>query len=97
MMDALKDELDSVVLNVGDIIVDHLSGYVGILLRRERRIDMIEDDLYFWEIRWASSFQSRKKPEQPLDISGFLEEDMLKLSILVGACELHAADKEQDE
>ena len=50
MIDELKDELDSVVLNVGDIIVDHLSGYVGILLRRERRIDMIEDDLYFWEI-----------------------------------------------
>jgi hypothetical protein len=100
-MNILQDELDSVTLKPGDIIIDHLAGYVGILLRRERRIDMVLDDLYFWEIRWASSFRptstKRNRKTKPLDIGGYLEEDVLKLSILVGAIELHSSSENKND
>ena len=35
----LQEKLNSVILSVGDIIIDTFSGYTGMLVKRERRID----------------------------------------------------------
>ena len=43
----LQERLESVTLSVGDIIIDTFSGYTGMLVKRERRIDMMHDDMYF--------------------------------------------------
>ena len=56
----LINELNDININVGDIIVDHFTGYVGVLVSRDRRIDMIKDDVYFWEIKWTKQFHKRK-------------------------------------
>ena len=43
----LQERLKDVTLSIGDIIIDTFSGYTGMLIKRERRIDMLEDDMYF--------------------------------------------------
>ena len=94
MNQELIDELEAIKIKKGDIIVDHMSGYVGVVLNRTRRIDIVVDDVYFWEIKWTTRFtdkKSRKKPN-PFEINGFLEEETLKLSILVGAVEIFTSD-----
>ena len=53
MNQELLDELEAVEIKVGDIIVDHMSGYVVIILSRTRRIDIVVDDVYFWEVQWT--------------------------------------------
>jgi len=95
-----EDELEEIVIHAGDIIIDHITGYVGIILNRTRRIDIIDDDIYFWEIKWTSNFANKKgrgSSKEFLSISGFLEEATLKLSILIGAVELHSTNDENNE
>ena len=87
----LINELDDIHINVGDIIADHLTGYVGILISRSRRIDMVKDDVYFWEIMWTK--QSHKRKGNQIEIAGVLEEETLKLSILIGAIELYSVEE----
>jgi len=90
----LINELDDININVGDIIVDHFTGYVGVLVSRDRRIDMIKDDVYFWEIKWTKQFHKRKGKQ--IEVAGALEEEALKLSILIGTIELYSV-KEKNE
>ena len=92
-MEALREELNAITLKPGDIIVDHLAGYVGILLKRNRRIDIVQDDIYFWEVRWSTHFPKHKKrTTKEVNIMGYLEEETLKLSILIGATEKYSAE-----
>ena len=49
----LQEMLERVIFYVGDIIIDMSTGNVGILLNRERHIDMIKDDMYFWNVKWT--------------------------------------------
>jgi hypothetical protein len=79
-LEKLRREAEYVTLYVGDIIIDLMTGNVGILLRLERKIDVIEDDVYFWEISWAST------PTAPYHVpsSKYMEEASLKLSIVAG-------------
>ena len=93
-MTYLCSELEKITLNVGDIIVDHLTGYIGVLLVRDRHIDMIKDDVYFWEIKWTKQFHKRKGKQ--IEVAGALEEEALKLSILIGTIELYSV-KEKNE
>tara|TARA_R110002074_G_scaffold222966_1_gene393810 strand:+ start:683 stop:988 length:306 start_codon:yes stop_codon:yes gene_type:complete len=96
----LEDELEEIVIHAGDIIIDHITGYVGIILNRTRRIDIVEDDIYFWEIKWTSNFTNKRErggAKEFLNISGFLEEATLKLSILIGAVELHSTHGDNSE
>ena len=53
----LQEQLKNVTLNVGDIIIDTFSGFTGMLIKRERRIDMMDDDMYFWEIKWMTNVE----------------------------------------
>tara|TARA_R100000008_G_scaffold53685_1_gene32664 strand:+ start:1089 stop:1397 length:309 start_codon:yes stop_codon:yes gene_type:complete len=98
----LREELDQVTIHTGDIIIDHLTGYVGVIMNRIRRVDMIIDDVYFWEIKWTSNFagkeerQRSRTQQECIDISGYLEEDTLKLSILIGAVELYSTNNDDE-
>ena len=88
----LQDSLNSVILSVGDIIIDTFSGYTGMLVKRERRIDMLEDDMYFWEIKLMTNVERDylKPNHSRIRLSDVLEEEGLKLSIVVGAMEWHS-------
>ena len=88
----LQEKLKCVTLSVGDIIIDTFSGFTGMLLKRERRIDMIDDDMYFWHIKWMTNIErSDLKPNHArIRLSDVLEEEGLRLSIVVGAIEWHS-------
>ena len=82
MDSSIQEELDAIELCTGDIIVDHFTGFIGVLISRDRRIDMFIDDIYFWEIKWTKKIH--KRTGEQVDIAGVLEEETLKLSILIG-------------
>ena len=88
----LQEKLKSVTLSDGDIIIDMFSGYTGMLMKRERRIDMLSDDLYFWEVKWMTNLErdDLKENHTRIRLSNLLEEEGIKLSIVVGALEWHS-------
>lgn len=80
MLKAIEDEIGTIDLSVGDVIIDNASGDVGLLMERIHRIDMALDDMYFWKIKWTSI---------PIEVSdgylnNLLEEDYLKMSVFLG-------------
>lgn len=91
-MKVLQDELDNVILKVGDIIVDTSSGYVGILFKRERKIDMFLDDLYFWHIKWIKNIDWRAEDPTNVPLSNYVEEEGMKLSIVAGMLTWHSVN-----
>jgi hypothetical protein len=88
----LQERLNSVILSVGDIIIDTFSGYTGMLVKREHRIDMMDDDMYFWEIKWMTNVErgDLKPSHTRIRLSNLLEEEGIKLSIVVGAMDWHS-------
>ena len=88
MIKGLNEELERVILCVGDIIIDQLCDQAGILVKRTRHIDMIEDDVYMWEVKWLTT------PESAVDVPNpnYLEEESLKFSIVIGMYEWHSID-----
>lgn len=79
---ALSDELETIVLSVGDVIIESSTGNVGFLIKRERRIDMVYDDMYFWTVKWSDE---GLVPEfKSFSQFRILEEDYLKISIILG-------------
>ena len=72
----LQTQLERVILCVGDIIVDTISGGGGTLIARRRHIDIEEDDVYLWEIKWFNIASQEYVP------SPIREESELKLSIV---------------
>jgi len=85
-MSDLKKRLDSVILNVGDIVVDCINNDIGILVRRKRQFDVLLEELFLWEVRWIN------KANQDLPMTGIIEEESLKLSIAVGTYEWHSIE-----
>ena len=83
-MSDLQKAMESVILSVGDLIVDETTGYVGILVHRERRIDLLLDDLFFWHVEWIKNIDRRKEDPRNVPAINYLEEEGLKLSIAVG-------------
>tara|TARA_R100000234_G_scaffold115412_2_gene91378 strand:- start:505 stop:801 length:297 start_codon:yes stop_codon:yes gene_type:complete len=78
-------------LSVGDLLVDNVSGRVGVLVKRERRISIEEDDIYVWMVFWS------KETAGDLIVHGVemqesnlaaLEEEGLKISIIIDYYEL---------
>jgi hypothetical protein len=88
----LQESLDSVILSVGDIIIDTFSGYSGMLMKRNHRIDMMDDDMYFWEIKWMTNVvrEDLNPSHTRIRLGDILEEEGIKLSIVVGAMEWHS-------
>jgi hypothetical protein len=89
--DVLRNEAGYIKLNVGDMIQDTHTGSKGFLTSRIRRIDMVEDDIYVWEIQWFSQDVKYNNYNNPI----FLEEEGLRLSILIGTVKLYSAHKEE--
>jgi len=79
---ALEHEFKSIELAMGDVIIETSTNNVGFLVKRTRRIDMAYDDIYFWEIKWTDDDTVDKFKDFPQ--ANFLEEDYLKMSIIVG-------------
>lgn len=95
-MENLRELTDNILLNPGDLIVDEMTGFVGILIRKDRRIDMFDDDIYFWEVKWIKNVSREHDPTE-VPHSNILEEEGLKLSIIVEMISLYPAEKgEQD-
>lgn len=83
-MEDLRDALNGVILSVGDLIVDETTGFVAMLIKRERKIDMIYDDMYFWHVKWIKNIQRYAEDPTNIPISDIIEEEGMKLSIVVG-------------
>ena len=84
-IEELRDEASHVILHVGDMIYDVRTKSRGFLRLRERKIDIIEDDIYVWSIFWFS--QDDNNVYNNLE---FMEEEGLKLSIVIGTIELQS-------
>ena len=84
-IEELRDEASHVILHVGDMIYDVRTKSRGFLKLRERKIDIIEDDIYVWSIFWFS--QDDNNVYNNLE---FIEEEGLKLSIVIGTIELQS-------
>ncbi len=76
---ALQNELDLIELSRGDVIIEMATSNVGVLLKKDRRIDIYEDDIYFWKIKWNNSNDIVEYHSYD-----FFEEEHLKLSIILG-------------
>jgi hypothetical protein len=87
-MNNLLNIFENVILSIGDIIIDATTKKVGVLLRKEHHVDIIEDDIYFWEIKWTNN------GSEPINYANFthLEEESLKYSILIGTYNWHSAN-----
>ena len=96
-MEDLQTALKGVILRVGDLVVDETTGFVALLLERERRIDMIYDDLYFWHIKWIKNIARGGEDPSSLPISNLIEEEGMKLSITVGMLALYPANRGKHE
>ena len=82
-IEELRDEASHVILHVGDMIYYIRTKSRGFLRQRERKIDIIEDDIYVWSIFWFS--QDEESEYNNLE---FMEEEGLRLSIVIGTIEL---------
>jgi len=83
-LEELRDQASHVILHVGDMIYDVRTKSKGFLRKRERKIDIIEDDIYIWSVIWFSHL------EETYNNLEFMEEEGLKMSIIIGTIELHS-------
>jgi hypothetical protein len=84
----LHDRLKCVILRTGDIVIDKVGGHIGLLVSRTRHIDMIIDDVYVWEVKWINNATKDLYEHNPA--STLLEEENLKLCIIVGTYQWHS-------
>jgi hypothetical protein len=88
-----RDEAERIILHPGDIIIDIINGQVGVLVKMERRITAVDDDLYFWDVMWsAGDALDATSAVNPM----WMEERSLKLSIIVGFYDLYSGSIEKD-
>jgi len=85
MQTNLREESERIKLVPGDMIVDITCNNVGILVERVRRISIQDDDVYFWMIHWS------KEREQVSPMTLQMEEEGLKISIVVGLYDLFSS------
>jgi len=84
-LDLLRAAAQNVTLNIGDIIIDHIGDMRGILVNRIRHIDMVEDDIYLWEVKLFKNSNSSYTET-------IMEEEGLKFSIAIGTVEWHSVE-----
>jgi hypothetical protein len=88
MSSSLRAECERIQLCPGDMIVDTTCNNVGILVDCVRRISIQKDDVYFWTIHWMR--EAYTESTTPMTIQ--MEEEGLKISIVVGLYDLFASD-----
>jgi hypothetical protein len=84
-LNKLRDNANNVMLNVGDMVIDHISDFRGFLTKRIRHIDMVEDDVFLWEVKLFKTNENTNNRNMAI-----LEEEGLKMSIAIGTVELHS-------
>ncbi len=84
-MDYWREQVDCVILNIGDMIVDAITNQYGVLVKRERKISYVTDDLYFWLVKWSCDNDDFRNAPNPV----WIEEYGLKMSISVGFYDLY--------
>ena len=83
----LRNIANNVILNVGDMVIDHISDFRGFLTKRIRHIDMIEDDVFLWEVKLFKTNENTNNQN-----TAILEEEGLKMSIAIGTVDLHSVE-----
>tara|TARA_Y100000034_G_C6869767_1_gene396884 strand:+ start:800 stop:1120 length:321 start_codon:yes stop_codon:yes gene_type:complete len=90
-MSIIQDELEEIELHVGDIIIQHSSGFMGILIEKFRNfplggelIEGIWSDIWFWRVQWLKNIDRRIDMSQAPFLNETLEEEGLKMSIFIG-------------
>jgi hypothetical protein len=84
-------ERDNICLSVGDLLVDNVSSRIGVLVKRDRRISIEDDDIYVWMVYWSKEtvgdliVYGADLQESNLAV---LEEEGLKISIIIDYYEL---------
>ena len=86
----LQERAKCVKLNIGDIVVDCVTNDIGILVRRRHHIDIIEDEVYFWDVKWINKTKTHPTLSN-------LEEESLIMSIAIGTIEWHSVEGESIE
>lgn len=81
----LRGAASRVMLHVGDMIYDVRTKSRGFLRKRERRIDIVEDDIFIWWITWFSQDQ-----DTGFNNVEYIEEEGLKMSIIIGLVEINS-------
>ncbi len=91
--DYWRDQINHVILHNGDMIVDSITGHYGLLVERVKK-DVgyeTESNIYFWRVKWSyhtSDYRDAPNPD-------WMEEDGLKMSIVVGFYDLYNINKEK--
>ena len=91
--DDWHQQAEHVKLSPGDMIIDIISNHYGVLVERERgerKTSYIHDDLYFWKINWSCNLEESNVLNAPSPT--WVEEQGLKLSILIGFYDLYQID-----
>ncbi len=84
-------ERDNICLSVGDLLIDNVSSRIGVLVKRDRRISIEDDDIYVWMVYWSKEtvgdliVYGTDLQESNLAV---LEEEGLKISIIIDYYEL---------
>jgi|TARA_Y200000002_G_scaffold364379_1_gene353338 hypothetical protein len=82
-----REQARHVILSPGDMVIDIISNQYGLLIERERRISITDDDVYFWKVTWSSNMSELDSSYASSPI--YIEEEGLKLSILIGFYDLY--------
>ena len=91
-LDDLRNQTQNVKLNLGDMLIDLMTGQIGLLVQSDHRISTTHDDIYFWYVKWTcDKNQDVTSVVNPI----WMEEEGLKLSILVGMYDLHSTIEEK--
>lgn len=89
--DYWRDQIAHVIIKSGDMIVDSITGHYGLLIERVKK-DVgyeVESNIYFWKVKWSYNIDDYREVPHP----DWMEEDGLKMSILVGFYDLHSQNK----
>ena len=85
-LELLRAKAKDVTLSIGDIIIDHIAEMRGILVNRIHHIDMVEDDIFLWEVKLFKNNNSDYTET-------IMEEEGLKFSIAIGTVEWHSVEQ----
>lgn len=97
----IQQEVNDLELRPGDLLVDRITGSVGVLIERMQnssRTPLLDYsyqyDVYFWKVFWMSNVR-----DSYFGYSGAsnVEEYGLKMSVVMGIYDYHSIDKIKEE
>tara|TARA_R110001592_G_scaffold122308_1_gene328866 strand:- start:337 stop:612 length:276 start_codon:yes stop_codon:yes gene_type:complete len=90
LQDDWREEAKHIILSPGDMIIDIISNQYGVLVEKEQKVSLLYDDLSFWKVNWAINLEEVDIFNAPSPT--WVEEQGLKLSILIGFYDLYQID-----